>query len=352
MIDENGKQLLHAFPSLVVEENDGVRLRRGCVELRIRGEGAARIVRGILDATLDRNASLEEILHRFPLADHPAVVDLIDELMKRLILIQSDDSVFEEQEGPLEIFYWHFGEGKESINARIDSLQLSILGVNSISRQLVATLLESGISNIQVIDQPQLRNLRLFDQDGQFMTSDWKLDPQPIPEELWDTESLGCLIATSDIGSGQEMKQWNSFCLKHNIQFLPVVLQDMIGYVGPLVVPGETACFECMTSRWNSNLDGEESRWDFFRADLENIVGYHPAMASMLGSIAAFELTKFYGVRLPLSAVGRLIEVNLLTMEMQSRKVLRVPRCPACSSLHLHAPMSLSKNTFGLNEED
>lgn len=350
MVEENRPQLLHAFPSLIVEENEGVRLRRGCVELRIRGEGAMRIVRGILDATLDRNTSMEEILNRFPPADQPAVADLIGELMKRLIIVPFDDFVPDPQEGPLEIFYWHFGERKDSVNSRIDSLQLSVLGVNSISRQLVATLLESGLSNIQLIDQPQLRNPRLFDQDGQLMPSGWKLDLQPIPEDLWNSESVGCLVATSDIGSGQEMKQWNSFCLTHNIQFLPVVLQDMIGYVGPLVIPGETACFACMTSRWNSNLDGEESRWEFFRADLENIVGYHPAMASMLGSIAAFELTKFYGVRLPSAAVGTLIEVNLLTMQMQPRKVLRVPRCSACSPLHMHSTLNLSKDSFGLPE--
>ena len=42
------------------------------------------------------------------------------------------------------------------------------------------------------------------------------------------------------------------------------------------------------------------------------------------------------------SAIGRLIEVNLLTSETSARKILKVPRCPACSSLNLRSPTGLT----------
>jgi hypothetical protein len=85
---------------------------------------------------------------------------------------------------------------------------------------------------------------------------------------------------------------------------------------------------------------------------MPSIAAYHPAMPAVLGAIVALELTKFYGLKIPFGSVGKLIEVNLLTMNMQARKVLRVPRCSACSSLNSIATISLSKNWFGFVQSD
>ena len=165
-----------------------------------------------------------------------------------------------------------------------------------------------------------------------------------MPYEKWvqslKPESLDCLIATSDFGGLQLMRQWNEFCVQHGRHFLPVVLQDLIGYVGPLVIPGETACFECLRARQNANLEEASARRAAEHAAFEGqgIVGCHPAMASVLGDIAAIELTKFYGIRMPIWQVGTLIEVNLLAGRMTPRKVLKVPRCAVCGTLNRAAP--------------
>ena len=89
------------------------------------------------------------------------------------------------------------------------------------------------------------------------------------------------------------MRPWNEFCVRHRRPFLPVVLQDLIGYIGPIVVPGETACFECLRARQNSNLiNPETQRAAEARAfDGQAIAAAHPAMSASLGAIAGFELT-------------------------------------------------------------
>ena len=51
------------------------------------------------------------------------------------------------------------------------------------------------------------------------------------------------------------------------------------------------------------------------------------------GEIAAFELSRFYGGGLK-PQVGKLITVDLLESQVQARKVLKVPRCIACSPLN------------------
>src|SRR5262249_19538550 len=181
-------------------------------------------------------------------------------------------------------------------------VRVAVLGVNSVSRHLVLSLLASGMDRVPVIDYRLLCNLRFFDDDGRLSTPEWP-PPLPAPADYreWaaelDPEALDCLIATSDFGGLQLMRPWNEFCVQHRIRFFPVVLQDLIGYIGPLVVPGETACFECVRARQNAHFDDPKLARapEGVAFEGQAVAGYHPAMAAALGSIAAFELGRFYG---------------------------------------------------------
>jgi thiazole/oxazole-forming peptide maturase SagC family component len=113
-----------------------------------------------------------------------------------------------------------------------------------------------------------------------------------------------------------------------------VIIEKLRGYIGPLVVPGETACYECLRRRQNAHLnDPEVERESEITPPGPKIVGFHPSIASVLGDIAAFELTKLYSDVLPLRNSGNQIEVDLLTSKMMKRKVFKVPRCAVCSPL-------------------
>jgi molybdopterin-synthase adenylyltransferase len=123
----------------------------------------------------------------------------------------------------------------------------------------------------------------------------------------------------------------------------------MTGLVGPLVIPGETACYECFLFRQCSNSPEEdfEPIIEAFAFEGQRFVGFHPSMASILGDIAAFEITRFYLSALPNQKVGRLLEVNLLAAGMTARNVLKVPRCAACSPLHQQSSINMMKILFG-----
>ena len=73
-------------------------------------------------------------------------------------------------------------------------------------------------------------------------------------------------------------------------------------------------------------------------------------MASILGDIAAIELSKFYGIRMPLWRVGTLIEVNLVAMRLNARKVLKIPRCSVCSILNTRSSVGISTSSFELKQ--
>lgn len=354
MTDNGPHRLLAAVPVRLIQTEGAIRIQRGSVDFRVTGDRAAQIVQRILRIASGRGVSPGDISAAFPARDRADVEHLVTELEKRRILVTAHNSTGEahRNETPLDILYWHFGEDARSVNTRLSEQRMAILGINSISRQLVACLTASGVNGFTVVDDPLLRSRRFFDDSSRLVASAWELPVEPVPLDHWTPKESGCLVATIDYGGDTPLRKWNSFCLDYGHHFFPVVLQDFVGYVGPLVVPGESACLECLKSRWNSNLGDRESRWDAHDIEGQGIAGFHPAMPATAAALAAFELTKFYGIRLPGTAVGRMIEINLLTMAMATHRILKAPRCPACSTLNLRASTSLTRDWFEINEAD
>ena len=136
-----------------------------------------------------------------------------------------------------------------------------LLGVNTISERIALSLAALGVTQVRVVDFHVLRNMRLYGGDGALLPAAWH-GPRPLEYDEWAgslaTDGIGCLVATSDFGGPHLMRDWNRFCVEESVQFMPVVLDKFVGTIGPLVIPGETACYECFRLRENANMDAPE----------------------------------------------------------------------------------------------
>ena len=352
MLPITSDKILRSLPVQMIPTKEGVIIKRGCTEVQIRGVNAGAVIERIISSSTQNSVTKDSLLASFPHADQPSVSQLIDQLIERRLLVSSTsaDSNSGNHENSTDIFYWHFDQTKAEISQRLDAQKITIVGVNYISRQLAISLSESGFTQVEVVDEPGLRNLRFFDPPRELQLQHWPTPLRtPVAMKQWeagaDLNSLDCIIATSDFGSAPILREWNTYCIHHNLRFFPIVLSNMIGYIGPLVIPQETACFECLLARQNSHLSDPSRKQtvDQVAFDSQNIVGFHPSMASIIGDIAAMEMTKFYSQSMPLWNVGKLIEVNLLATRMTPRKVLKLPRCPVCSPLQTQAAITPDK---------
>jgi bacteriocin biosynthesis cyclodehydratase domain-containing protein len=340
----------------LVQMGDGAVIKRGRVEIKVAGEDAAKALQMIFGVA-HTGATREQILERFAPPERPSLEALVDHLIARRILVAEDDrgGAPETAEGPLDIFYWHFGTQTRDVQRRMNAKRLRILGINHISRRLVAGLRASGAREFEVIDVPLLRYEGWFADGGELREDPWQGDAPRVQRDARDPDpdSLDCVVATSDSGGLEQLRAWNEFCVLHNRQFFPVLLQDLVGYVGPMVQPGETPCFECLRSRQNAHMVDYGSRRAVESAFLHEqaVGGFHPSMASILGDIAALELTKHFGMATPLAKVGMVIEVNLLGSEMHSRRILKLPRCPVCSRLN-RTPATAFTKSYLLGPEE
>lgn len=338
----------------LIETPNAVVLKRGCTEIKISGAGAGEAVKRLLAAVAGQGATREEIRLLFAEPHWPIVDRLIEQLLaKRLLRTDGAADSFPGIETSLDVFYWHFEESAVRVTERLNGRHLAILGVNCVARRLAAALSASGWTSFQVVDVPPLRNLQLFEVDGTLKIREWGEQLQlPHALDAWkettDPRSVACVVVTSDFGSHPVLSEWNRFCIEHGRHFFPVILYNLTGYMGPLVVPGETACFECLRARQNSQMEDYRTKRAVEEAAFEGqrVAGFHPAMASVMGDIAAVELTKLYGDVLPSWKIGTLIEVNLLATRLEARKVLKIPRCPACSPLNRRSPTSPRKAVF------
>ena len=348
----NRRKKLIALPVQVVDVPEGVVLKRGATEVAIKGTHAANAVRLVLNATRGEGASPAEIQSLFARTDAPQVYALIKNLTERHLLVPADTKsvLGENGESNFDVFSWNFGQSTAHIMERLNKIRLVIIGVNSISRQLAMSLVSCGHRNHLVLDDPHHRNTRFFSKTGRMKKEEWPatLDrPQSCrtgrPRELGD-----CLVATSDFGGQRALSEWNKICLDQKVPFLPVMLKNLLGYVGPFVVPGETPCFECLISRQRSHSKNAllEDLTDSVAFDGQGVAGFHPAMATILGDIAAFEITRFFTESFPKREPGQILEVDLLAGKMIGRTVIKVPRCAACSPLHKTSLTSIRKVLF------
>ncbi|MCZ6799701.1 MAG: hypothetical protein O7F12_04360 [Nitrospirae bacterium] len=352
MIPVNSDQTLSLLPVKIIHTKKGVILKRGCTEVQIRGENIGAVIEQIFSISTINRVTKDLLIKSFPPEVQPAVAKLVDLFIERRFLVPHavGDSQLESHEDSTGIFYWHFDQTKSDVPDRLNAQKITILGVNYISRQLAATLGESGFTQVEVVDEPGLRNLQLINDVQGNQPHQWPSSLSiPLAPKEWeatvDASSLGCIIGTSDFGFAPVLREWNTYCVQQNLRFFPIVLFNMIGQIGPLVIPQETACFECVLVRQHSHLNNPNAKQavDEVAFDTQSVVGFHPSMASILGNIAAMELTKFYSQAMPLWNVGKLIEVNLLATRMTPRKVLKLPRCLVCSPLQTRSAITPDK---------
>lgn len=348
-MEDDALTRVRSLPAQIIRAGASVVLKRGCTEIRFQGGNYADRL-DLLLRTARSGSTERDILAQVDEPEREEIRALLRLLRSKhfLISMAEGELVPTAPESPLDIFNWHFEPEGRAIRQRLQSRRIVILGQSSLSQLLSDALRDSGFRHVTNVSYP---NSALPSQatGGGVETDHAHNGSFAVPYQTWIQSagwgSVDCIVAASNVGGRAVLRDWNDVAMRHHRHFLPVVLQNAIGFIGPLAVPGETACYECLVARENSHLDEPELRRAVEQAASEgrDVVGYHPLMNSVLAGVAAFELVKFYSEMIAGLNVGTLIEVDLLGPRITTHKVLRVPRCMVCSSLHERPSVSIHK---------
>jgi bacteriocin biosynthesis cyclodehydratase domain-containing protein len=317
-------------------------LKRGTTELMLSGEGVHSILKAVMEM-LDGQYSRAEIVARFPEDQQDEIEGLLAGLLqRRLITDEPEPDAGVLSLDSLQANFWrNFGEPAKEAHERLRQARFVVVGANLITRALIRGLLEMGVGSVTLVDHAILNNeLAPVQQESGADPRLARVPGMPPDEELGKA-SIVC--AACDFGASEV----NRAAIRVQRPYLPAWLSDLIGYVGPLTYPRESACLRCFRARAESNNpDWEAARAVQRHASAPGVqvgaAGLLPPMAAILGEIGATEMTKFIAGFPPPDTVGRIIEINLVSWASTVRRVLKIPRCPDCSEMMQKATRAIT----------
>jgi bacteriocin biosynthesis cyclodehydratase domain-containing protein len=147
------------------------------------------------------------------------------------------------------------------------------------------------------------------------------------------------VVSCLDPGQANLIFKLNRVCLAERRRWITCSLGGAEIVVGPSIHPGRSACYLCYRMRAVAAAGDPEDAFAHERyldrrgrddsARRESLVFSAGLAASLLGTEVLKELT---GLAEP-SLVGRILSVKLTDLSLTRHTVLRMPACPACSTL-------------------
>jgi bacteriocin biosynthesis cyclodehydratase domain-containing protein len=132
------------------------------------------------------------------------------------------------------------------------------------------------------------------------------------------------------------LSELNQAVLLEGLRWLPLaVIENKELQLGPAVIPGQTACYQCFEYRLRANLSHLE-HYDAFATAFNSLqqlpdFGVLPPFSELLANYAVLEAMKLLSDEFAATTVGKLLTLQLDTMVGQLHPVLKIPRCPHCS---------------------
>jgi bacteriocin biosynthesis cyclodehydratase domain-containing protein len=143
-----------------------------------------------------------------------------------------------------------------------------------------------------------------------------------------DTTRGVVAVAAADQRPLHRLRAANAACLRHGVSWLPVGGYDGASvHVGPLMVPGQSACAECLLRRLAANVEYSGVYHEV--ADAPS-APTPPALRDWSYSMAALILLRWVAGR-DAALPGLLLTLAPDELAMRQARVHRVPRCPGCA---------------------
>ena len=248
-------------------------------------------------------------------------------------LSETEEQAFQSQ---ITFFSRYTSEGGAKYQSRLRATRVGIIGDGYLGRSLRRQLQEAGFGEILLLsadpepvraslnghgsangDTPQTTRVLQLDRD-----SVWGEKDEALPS---------LIFVAQEAEDPQLLEAVDHFSKEKKVPWMLVrAMESQVGWVGPLFIPDETACYQSLEARLRSNLEYFPEHQVFThylkeqRGPAASCGGLH-AFFELLSAIGVVEAIKFLAnVTVP-SLAGRFLTINLSNWDVEIHEVLRVP---------------------------
>ncbi|MDX6566447.1 MAG: hypothetical protein QOE10_2109 [Gaiellales bacterium] len=286
---------------------DGDRLLLEHAQSVVVLEGAAvRILLPRLLPLLDGTRCLDDLAERLGNAARPAIVAALELLAERGLVIDGPDAPVRVREAAHAVAA-AYGLAPAVAAERLGAASVALVGGGGSCLGEIARLLcAAGVAEVR--------------------RSSWRGRGRA---------DLAVVVPAAD--ELDRLHAWNQLALDRNMRWLLVRPYDgRFASVGPLIVPGQSCCYECTLLRRGANAGYADEFVDIEGAPVA--ARADAGFQAMVAGVASHVVVRW--------VVGRdkTLPGSLFTLEAQpalkldEHHVLRVPRCEACSGVARAAP--------------
>jgi bacteriocin biosynthesis cyclodehydratase domain-containing protein len=128
----------------------------------------------------------------------------------------------------------------------------------------------------------------------------------------------------------------NRICIRQDTPWLLATIDGNRGLVGPLFVPGHTACYSCyQTLAWAatpSSVMAQRYRQHLIQRGASSFFPGLPGFAQLVAGYTSLAAVHFL-LRQTSFALGKVVTLELNNMTVDLEEVLKLPRCPVCGTV-------------------
>jgi ribosomal protein S12 methylthiotransferase accessory factor len=142
--------------------------------------------------------------------------------------------------------------------------------------------------------------------------------------------SAECVLVSLDSPAPAVLEAVNSAALKGGWPWISGRIEMGIGMIGPAVIPGQSACYRCCELRRQANMPATATPNGDAPTPNGDAAAAPGPLPACVGSLLALEAVRLVSRLAPPQSLGRIMLLDFFAPEITSRRVLRLPNCPAC----------------------
>jgi adenylyltransferase/sulfurtransferase len=316
---------------------------------------------------LDGSRPVEELLREVRADFQPEFEHFLRVMEEKGFLQQGSQRGAEQQMlsrtpiSPGELAYWslHTPRADEAVASLAESTVV-VAGLGGVGTAVARTLAASGVGQLVLVD-PQV--VAPSDADGDIgrdigratteALTDWlrqqgKTQVSAVPATVdsaatWDeiVSEADVIALCSDNMSLAGYSRTNDACIRLGTRWVSARIDRHWAIIGPFVIPEQSPCFTCFELRSRANADYPADHEALYRhwRNVNDCPSAWPSLAAfaeITGNFLAVDMLRVLGGKHLSAAAGRVIHLDLHTLESRTHELLKLPRCPACSRTRQH----------------